>query len=340
MVFRLSLVLLSAGLALLATNAPAADSTTSAISPRQGPHVLPPAAHGVGRLVPDIAFTDLEGRAGLLSDFRSSRLLVIALTSTTCPVTKKYAPALARLAQEFAAQNVAFLCIAPTATDSADDLRAVARETARPGRTVHDRDQRLAAALGAQTTAEVFVLDAARTLLYRGALDDQYGLGYSLDQPRQTFLINAIEARLAGRPRPCDQGRGPSGRPTAAVRPSPRPDWPADRNRVTARSPVARWVGRSSALVPRRACVRQYPRGGAGSRADGKSASVPRRAALVYLVPAALGCRRCGRHPLAGRESVRVSTPWRVGAYLVWWPRLHSCPPRETLRRAELRADA
>jgi thiol-disulfide isomerase/thioredoxin len=202
MVFRLSLVLLSAGLALLATNAPAADSTTSAISPRQGPHVLPPAAHGVGRLVPDIAFTDLEGRAGLLSDFRSSRLLVIALTSTTCPVTKKYAPALARLAQEFAAQNVAFLCIAPTATDSADDLRAVARETARPGRTVHDRDQRLAAALGAQTTAEVFVLDAARTLLYRGALDDQYGLGYALDAPRATYLRDALTAALADQPAP------------------------------------------------------------------------------------------------------------------------------------------
>jgi hypothetical protein len=159
---------------------------------------------------------------------------------------------------------------------------------------------------------------------------------WQTDRCRATRAV----ARLADRPRPCDQDRCPTGRPTAAVRPRPWPDWPTDRIRVTARSPVTRWVSGSSVLVPRRACVRQYPRGGAGSRADGKSASVPRRAALVYLVPAALGCRRCGRHPLAGRESVRVSTPWRVGAYLVWWPRLHSCPPRETLRRAELRADA
>ena len=155
------------------------------------------------------------------------------------------------------------------------------------------------------------------------------------DWPTDRDRATKTVARLADRPRPCDQGRGPTGRPTAAVRPRPWPDWPTDRIRVTARSPVTRWVSRSSVLVPRRACVRQYPRGGAGSRADGKSASVPRRAALVYLVPAALGCRRCGRHPLAGRESVRVSTPWRVGAYLVWWPRFLFCPPRETLRRAD-----
>eukprot|EP01035_Chromulina_nebulosa_P044800 gene44800-60673_t len=190
MIFRSPLCLAAARASLLSLflllSVSASGQTAS--SPRQGPQILRPAEHGIGRLIADVAFTDLDGRPGRLSDFRSSRLLVVAFTSTTCPVTKKYAPALARLAQEFTAQNVAFLCVAPTATDSADDLRAVARETARPGRTVHDRDQRLSAALGAQTTAEVFVLDAARTLLYRGALDDQYGLGYALDAPRATYL--------------------------------------------------------------------------------------------------------------------------------------------------------
>ena len=140
------------------------------------------------------------------------------------------------------------------------------------------------------------------------------------DWPTDRDRATKTVPRLADRPLPCDQGRGPTGRPTATVRPRPWPDWPTDCVRVAARSPVVRWVGRSSVLVPRRACVRQYPRGGAGSRSVGKSASVPRRASLVYLVPAALGCCRRGRHPLAGRELVRVSTPWRVGAFLVWWP--------------------
>src|SRR5947207_336523 len=52
-------------------------------------------------------------------------------------------------------------------------------------------------ARGATSTTEVFVLDRARTLVYRGAIDDQYGLGYGLDAPRRHFLVNALEAALA-----------------------------------------------------------------------------------------------------------------------------------------------
>ncbi len=187
---------------LVCASALSASAADPAPSPRQGPRVIRAAEHGVGRLVPDVAFTDLDDRPGRFSDFRSSRLLVIAFTSTSCPVTQKYAPALARLAHEFSARDVAFLFVDPTASDSVADLRAVIRETSRRGRTVHDRDQRLATALGAQTTAEVFVLDAARTLLYRGALDDQYGLGYALDAPRTTYLRDALTAALAGQPVP------------------------------------------------------------------------------------------------------------------------------------------
>ena len=43
------------------------------------------------------------------------------------------------------------------------------------------------------------MLDAARTVLYRGAIDDQYGLGYSRDEPRQRYLAAALNDVLAGR---------------------------------------------------------------------------------------------------------------------------------------------
>ncbi len=57
----------------------------------------------------------------------------------------------------------------------------------------------MARALGPRATAEVFVLDAARTLVYRGAIDDQYAVGAALDAPRNTFLRDALDAVLAGR---------------------------------------------------------------------------------------------------------------------------------------------
>ena len=53
--------------------------------------------------------------------------------------------------------------------------------------------------LGALASTDVFVLDARRTLVYRGAFDDQYGLGYSLDAPRHRYAVDALDAVLAGR---------------------------------------------------------------------------------------------------------------------------------------------
>lgn len=189
-----------------APGAEPANSTSSppappapVLSPRQGPKILKPADVGVGRLIPDLAFTDLDGRAGRLSDFRSAGALVIALTSTSCPVTRKFTPTLARLEKEFAAQGVAFLFVNPTATDAPAEIRAAIAEHRIAGRMVHDRGQSLVNALGAHTTTEVFVLDAARTLVFRGAVDDQYGLAYALDAPRENFLRDALVAILCGK---------------------------------------------------------------------------------------------------------------------------------------------
>ncbi len=173
-------------------------STAAEESPRQGPKAVKPADAGVGRLVPDVKFTDIHGKTGKLSDFKSARALVIAFTSTSCPVTKKYAPSLARLEKEFAAKGVKFLFVNPIASDAPAGLRADIKEHGFTGPYIHDKNGVLARALGAQTTAEMFVLDAARTLVFRGAVDDQYGLGYALDAPRRNYLKDALVAVLAG----------------------------------------------------------------------------------------------------------------------------------------------
>ena len=121
------------------------------------------------------------GRSGQLSDFKNARLTVVAFTSTSCPISKKYASSLARIEKDYTAKGVAFLFVNPTATDKPDASTFA-------GRYVHDTDGKLTAALGATATTEVIVLDAARTVLYRGAIDDQYGLGYALDAPRTKYL--------------------------------------------------------------------------------------------------------------------------------------------------------
>jgi thiol-disulfide isomerase/thioredoxin/mono/diheme cytochrome c family protein len=170
---------------------PAPAANTAPV--RQGPRVVRAAELGVGRLAPNAEFTDLAGKPGTLSDFKASKLLVVAFTETGCPVCKKYAPALARLEKEYAARGVAFLFVNPNAADAPAGHGFA-------GRYVHDKSGTLTAALGAKTTTEVVVLDPARTVVYRGAVDDQYGLGYSLDAPRNAYLKAALDDLLAGKP--------------------------------------------------------------------------------------------------------------------------------------------
>lgn len=171
----------------------AADAPTPAGRTRSAPRVVRAAEAGIGRLVPDVAFTDLAGRPGKLSDFQTAKLIVVAFTNTTCPLCKKYAPVLARLEKEYAARGVAFLFVNPTAGDTPAQGQFA-------GRYVHDTAGTLTAALGATSTTEVFVLDPTQTLLYRGAVDDQYGLGYAREAPRYQYLRAALDDALAGRP--------------------------------------------------------------------------------------------------------------------------------------------
>ncbi|MFT3880351.1 MAG: redoxin family protein [Gemmatales bacterium] len=145
--------------------------------------------------MPNLTLTDLAGKTHQLSDFKAKQFLVIAYTSTSCPLCKKYAPTLAKLEKQYADKSVAFLFINPTATDATSDIKAQGLQ----GIYCQDRSNEATAALGAKTTTEVIVLDAARTVVYRGAVDDQYGIGYSLDTPKNNYLRDALDAALAGK---------------------------------------------------------------------------------------------------------------------------------------------
>mgnify|MGYP000582630859 CR=1 FL=1 len=58
----------------------------------------------------------------------------------------------------------------------------------------------LAELLGVTSTGDVFVLDREHRLSYRGAVDDQYGLGYTRDVPTAHYLRNALDDLRESRP--------------------------------------------------------------------------------------------------------------------------------------------
>jgi mono/diheme cytochrome c family protein len=161
-----------------------------------GPEILKPGDVGIGRRIDAASFTDLAGKTHQLSDLQGGKGLVIAMTSATCPVSKRYLPSLAQLEKDLAAQGLRLLLVNPFASETPEEIQAQLADHAFTSPYLHDRDKTLTTALQARTTTEVFLLDATRTLLYRGALDDQYGINYNLDAPKRRYLADAITAFL------------------------------------------------------------------------------------------------------------------------------------------------
>lgn len=174
-----------------------ARSQTSTASLRQGPQPLRPGDRGVGRRVADTAFRDLAGTTHRLSLFARHRAIVVAITSTSCPLSKKYLPTLAKLAETYSKRDITWILVNPQSTDKPADMLTAARSLAAKAHYVPDPDGSLARAVEARTTTDVIVLDSARTVVYHGAIDDQYGQGYALDAPRHRYLSDALDALLA-----------------------------------------------------------------------------------------------------------------------------------------------
>ncbi|HET6410304.1 MAG TPA: redoxin domain-containing protein [Chthoniobacteraceae bacterium] len=168
-------------------------------SPRQGPRRIKPADAGIGRMIPDVELKDLNGKTYRLRDFTQGKATVIALVSSSCPVSKRYLPTLGSLEPEAKKAGVGVILIAPTASESAEELRKALAGAKLTAPCIPDPHGVLCQLLGATASTDVFVLDGKRTVAYHGALDDQYGLGYSLDAPRNRYAVDAVKAVMEAR---------------------------------------------------------------------------------------------------------------------------------------------
>ncbi len=164
---------------------------------RQGPRLLTPGEHGIGRMVADVEFKDIRGKTHKLKGFSNHKAIVIAMTSTSCPLSKKYLPTLVELAKTYSARDVAFVLVNTVETDKAIDMQSALESLGSNAIYAADTDGKVARAVQAKSTTDVIVLDSARTVFYHGAIDDQYGFGYAIDAPKNRFLADAIDADLA-----------------------------------------------------------------------------------------------------------------------------------------------
>jgi peroxiredoxin len=143
------------------------------------------------------------GRTVSQADFAGLPTMVVVFTCNHCPYAQAWEERLLQVGRDYAGRAGMVLINANDAEKYPADSPAAMAERAREHNFsvpyLHDADQSVARAYGAQRTPEVFVFDAGRRLVYHGAPDDNY------EEPAQVtaaYLRDALDAVLAGRPVP------------------------------------------------------------------------------------------------------------------------------------------
>jgi peroxiredoxin len=139
------------------------------------------------------------GRAVGLADFAKSRAIVVIFMGTACPVNNAYMPTLVSLSRKYDAVKVQFVGINANPGDTPAEIAAHAKRYDLPFPVLKDSQGTVADLFGARRVPEVFVLDERRQVVYRGRIDDQFGIDYRRAKPTKQELIDALEAVLEGR---------------------------------------------------------------------------------------------------------------------------------------------
>jgi thiol-disulfide isomerase/thioredoxin len=142
-----------------------------------------------------------DDRAISFADLKDRKAVVVVFVGTECPISNAFVPVLAGLHKEYTPKGVAFIAVNSNLQDTPDKVAAHARTYEVPFPVLKDVGNRLADRLGAKRTPEALVLDSAGRVLYRGRIDDQFGIAYARpNKPTRRDLAEALDEVLAGKP--------------------------------------------------------------------------------------------------------------------------------------------
>lgn len=163
-----------------------------------GPKVLSPADAGIGKRLPDMALGAVFGGEFSLHAAGGERGTVIFVRDPECPVSQIYGPRQAQLARTYQRRGFNSIVLYLNDMLGAEAIAADAAGFDGPAVFVQRNGYALTKALGVKSTGDVFVLDGQHRLVYRGAVDDQYGIGYTRPLPMRRLLQDALEALSSG----------------------------------------------------------------------------------------------------------------------------------------------
>lgn len=155
---------------------------------------------------PDFALPDTDGRIWRLADVQGPRGTMIMFICNHCPYVQAVMDRILRDARDLQAAGIGVAAISANDAQAypQDGPEAMAREARRHGFTfpyLHDEDQSVARAYGAECTPDFFGYNAAFELQYRGRLDASGREPAAADARRE--LVEAMR-------QVADSGHGPA----------------------------------------------------------------------------------------------------------------------------------
>lgn len=142
-----------------------------------------------------------DGKHYALDDYQDKQVLVVVFTCNHCPYAIAYEDRFIALQKEYGEKGAQIIFINPNRSDYGGDLETMAAMKKRaevkgfPFPYLKDETQAIARAYGARVTPHVYVFNQARTLIYRGTVDDNWRDAAKVQKP---YLKRAIEAGLLG----------------------------------------------------------------------------------------------------------------------------------------------
>ena len=151
-----------------------------------------PDARLVGQRVGNFTAKQPDGKPFTLYDLKGKTAVVLAFLGTDCPVGNLYAPRLAELSLAFKEKGAAFVGVYSNAHDTPEQIAAHVKEFGITFPVIKDEENLIADTLLVERTCEVVVLDGLGFVRYRGAIDDQYGVGTRKESATHNYLKDAV----------------------------------------------------------------------------------------------------------------------------------------------------
>ncbi len=148
----------------------------------------------IGASMENFSLPDTSGKVHTLNEMKGAKGAVIIFVSSQCPVVRNYNERMSQIATDYKAKGINVIGINSNVTENGEMVKSHAALTYNFPVLI-DKNSLLADKLGANSTPEVFYIDAKNLLLYHGAIDnDRFGKNIT-----DAYLRTAFDTSLAGK---------------------------------------------------------------------------------------------------------------------------------------------